>query len=226
MEFEEAVATAPPGWTHFKIDDVGRLPGSVRAHELARVPPGETDDRVLRALFWTLVYHLEPERWDELARHEPIHPGLIDLLPRAVEHAVDVGAGSGRLTAHLTRRSRRTVAVEPSTGLGRLLRDRLPDVGLISGWADRLPLRDGFSELTAACGALGPEPAILAELQRDTASTGTIALISPEHPEWFEANGWHRTTLPPAPAPPHPDWLEEFFGPLDPPHEMVTFRVV
>src|ERR1041385_3834906 len=129
MEFEEAVATAPPGWTHFKIDDVGRLPGSVRAHELARVPPGETDDRALRALFGPLVYPREPERWDELARHEPIHPGLIDLLPRAVEHAVDVGAGSGRLTAHLTRRSRRTVAVEPSTGLGRLLRDRLPDVG-------------------------------------------------------------------------------------------------
>src|ERR1044071_80858 len=177
MEFEEAVATAPPGWTHFKIDDVGRLPGSVRAHEPARFPPGKTDVRVLRPLFWTLVYHLEPERWDELARHEPIHPGLIDLLPRAVEHAVDVGAGSGRLTAPLTRRSPRTVAVEPSTGLGRLVRDRLPDVGLISGWADRLPLRDGFSELTATCGALGPEPAILAELQRVTASTGTIALI-------------------------------------------------
>jgi SAM-dependent methyltransferase len=224
MEFEEAVATAPPGWTHFTIEDVSRLPATVRAHELGRVPAGETDDRILRGLFWTLVYHLEPERWDELARHEPIHLGLIGLLPRDVRQAVDVGAGSGRLTAHLARRSRRTVAVEPSRGLRRLLHGRLPDVRLIAGWADRLPLRSGFSELTAACGAVGPDPEILAELRRVTATGGTIALISPEHPEWFEAHGWERTTLPPPPAPAHPAWLEEFFGPLDPPHEMVTMR--
>jgi SAM-dependent methyltransferase len=224
MEFEEAVATAPPGWRHFTIEDVGRLPAAVRAHELGRIPSGETEDRLLRALFWTLVYHLEPERWDELARHEPIHPELIELLPRDVQQAVDVGAGSGRLTAHLARRSRRTLAVEPSSGLRRMLRGRLPSVGLVAGWAERLPLRDGFSELTAACGAVGPDPAILAELRRVTAVSGTIALISPEHPEWFEAHGWQRTALPPAAAPAYPAWLEEFFGPLDPPHEMVTLR--
>jgi len=224
MDFEEAVAKAPPGWRHFTIEDIGRLPAAVRAHELGRVPRGETEDRLRRGLFWTLVYHLEPERWDELARHEPIHPGLIEMLPRDVQRAVDVGAGSGRLTAHLARRSRHTVAVEPSRGLGRLLCGRLPDVSLVAGWAERLPLRDGWSELTAACGALGPDPVILAELRRVTSPGGTIALISPEHPEWFEAHGWHRTAIPPADAPPHPAWLEEFFGPLDPPHEMVTMQ--
>ena len=150
--------------------------------------------------------------------------GMIELLPRDVDRAVDVGAGSGRLTTHLAQRSRHTLAVEPSSGLRRMLRHRLPGVGLVAGWADRLPLRDGFSDLTAACGAVGPDPAILAELRRVTAAAGTIALISPEHPEWFEARGWQRTSLPPAPAPPHPDWLDEFFGPLDPPHEMVTMR--
>ncbi|HKW58726.1 MAG TPA: hypothetical protein VJR46_03120, partial [Candidatus Dormibacteraeota bacterium] len=113
MEYEEAVAKAPPGWRHFSIADVARLPDDVREHELARVPRGEPDDRVVRALFWTLVYHLEPERWDELARAEPIAPELIEALPRDVETAVDVGAGSGRLTAHLLGRSRDVVAVEP-----------------------------------------------------------------------------------------------------------------
>ena len=117
MEYEEAVATAPPGWRHFAIADLDRLPPDVRDRELARVPRGEPDERVLRALFWTLVYHLEPERWDELARSEPIAPELIAALPHGVDLAVDVGAGSGRLTQHLVARSRRVVAVEPSAGL-------------------------------------------------------------------------------------------------------------
>ena len=224
MDFDEAAKKAPPGWRHFTAQDIARLPDAVRAHELARVPSGETEERVLRALFWTLVYHLEPQRWDELAGFEPIHPGVIDLLPPEVGTAVDVGSGSGRLTTHLVQRSRRTVAVEPSAGLRGLLRQRLPEVEVIAGWAERLPVHDGWSELTTACGAFGPDPAILAELRRITARGGTIALISPEEPEWFEANGWRRMSFPPAAPPPHPARLDEFFGPLDPPHEIVMMR--
>ena len=224
MDFDEAAKKAPPGWRHFIADDIGRLPAAVRAHELARVPPGESDDTLLRGLFWTLVYHLEAERWDELARFEPIHPGVIDSLPAQVGTAVDVGAGSGRLTEHLARRSRRTVAVEPSAGLRGLLHRRLPDVDVIAGWAEHLPIHDGWSELTAACGAFGPDPVILAELKRITAPGGTMALISPEEPEWFEANGWRRLAFPPTSAPPHPAGLDDFFGPLDPPREIVMMR--
>ena len=204
---------------------MARLPADVRNRELARVPEGASGERLVRGLFWTLVYHLEPERWDALASHEPIHPDLVAALPAQVETALDVGAGSGRLTAHLAKRSRLTVAVEPSAGLRAILRNRLPQVEAIEGWADDLPLPDRSSELTAACGAFGPEPAILAELRRVTAPGGTIALISPEQPEWFEANGWERISLPPLPAPRHPQALDDFFGPLDPPHEMVALRL-
>ena len=77
MEYAEAVEQAPPGWRHFTIEDVARLPEAVRRHEMARIPDGEPGERIIRALFWTLVYHLEPEKWDQLARHEPIHPDLI-----------------------------------------------------------------------------------------------------------------------------------------------------
>jgi SAM-dependent methyltransferase len=225
LDFEEAVEKAPPGWRHFTEKDIARLPLRVREHELARVPDGAHGERLVRGMFWTLVYHLEPARWDELARFEPIHPDLIEALPRDVGTAVDVGAGSGRLTAHLVKRSRRTVAVEPSAGLRALLERRLPQVEAIEGWAEDLPLEGGWSELTAACGALGPDPAVLAELRRVTARGGSVALLSPEHPEWFEANGWRRITFPPIPAPEHPRRLDDFFGPLDPPHEMVILEL-
>lgn len=225
MDFEESVANAPPGWRHFTIQDIDRLPAAVRRHEMAHVPAGEPDERVVRALFWTFVYHLEPERWDELASFEPIHPAIVEALPESVDVAIDVGAGSGRLTRHLARRSRQTVAVEPAAGLRALLRKRLPGVQPVAGWAEHLPLRDGSSQLTAACGAFGPDAAILDELRRVTVQGGSIALISPEQPEWFEARGWRRISVPPLPAPVHPRWIDEFFGPLDPPHELVVLRV-
>jgi len=225
MEYEEAVASAPAGWRHFGIDDVARLPEAVRAHEMARVPAGEPAERIVRALFWSLVYHLEPERWDELARSEPIAPELVASLPGDVDVALDVGAGSGRLTQHLVARSRRVVAIEPSAGLGAMLARRLPQVEVLAAWAERLPLRHGCSQLTAACGAFGPDPDVLAELRRVTAPGGVIALINPERPEWFEAQGWRRIEVPARKAPDHPSRIDDFFGPLDPPHEMVMTRV-
>lgn len=221
MDYAEAVEKAPPGWRHFTVDDIARLPDGVRARAMARIPPNEPDDRVLRALFWTLVFQLEPQKWDALARAEPIHPELVALLPRA-RTAVDVGAGSGRLTEHLVARCGDVVAVEPAAGLRAILSERLPSVRAIDGWADALPFADGWSELTAACGALGPETEILQELQRVTSRGGKVALISPEQPEWFEAHGWRRVTAPSIDPLPHPAWIDEFFGRLDPPHEMVV----
>jgi len=117
------------------------------------------------------------------------------------------------------------IAVEPSAGLRSILGERLPSVQVIDGWAEALPVDDGWSQLTAACGAFGPDALVMGELARITGSGGWIVLISPEHPEWFEANGWQRISAAPLPPPPHPDWIEEFFGLLDPPHEMVLVRI-
>ena len=225
MDFAEAVAKAPPGWRHFNVRDIARLPPAVRRHEMSHVPPDEPEDRVLRALFWTLVYHLEPEKWDELARFEPIHPELIDALPQQVAVAIEIGAGSGRLTQYLVPRSRRTVAVEPAARLLAMLKRRLPRVEAVGGWAENLPLADGSSDLTAASGAFGRDPVVLAEMRRVTRPGGVIALISPEQPEWFEANVWRRLTARPLPVPDHPRWIDEFFGPLDPPRELLMQTV-
>lgn len=224
MDYAEAVETAPPGWRHFTVEDVDRLPDDVRSRAMARVPANEPDDRVIRALFWTLVYHLEPARWDELARVEPIHPELIASLPRTPT-ALDVGAGSGRLTEHLVTRCDEVIAVEPAAGLRAILAERVPAARAVHGWAEALPIEDGWSHLTAACGALGPDPEILAELVRVTKPGGTIALLSAERPEWFEVHGWKRIRTAALEPLPHPRSLDDFFGPLDPPHELVMIRV-
>jgi SAM-dependent methyltransferase len=181
----------------------------------------EAEERLLRAMFWTLTYHLEPERWDQLAQAEPIAPALVAALPR-VQRALDVGAGSGRLTDHLTRRAARVAAIEPSLGLLRLLRSRMPNVHAVAGWAESLPVHAGWSELTAACGAFGPDPQVLDELERVTCEDGVIALINPEEPEWFESRGWARHDVAPAKVRPHDSWIEGFFGPPDPPRVLVT----
>jgi SAM-dependent methyltransferase len=224
MDYAEAVDKAPPGWRHFTIDDLSRLPVEVRRREMARIPPDEPDERVLRAMFWTLVFHLEPEKWDALARAEPVHPELVELLPRS-RTALDVGAGSGRLTQHLVSRCDEVVAVEPAAGLRRMLVERMPSVRAVDAWAEALPIADGWSELTAACGAFGPEPKILRELERVTSAGGRIVLISPEQPGWFAANGWRRITAQAIDPLPHPAWVDDFFGRLDPPREMVVLDV-
>ncbi|MHB8611989.1 MAG: class I SAM-dependent methyltransferase [Candidatus Dormibacteraceae bacterium] len=232
MEYERAVETAPPGWRHFTVRDLDRLPAWVRDHELARVPQGERDllaaddrevgERILRAFFWTFVYHLEPERWDALAMAEPIHPSVLAALPTARDRVLEIGAGSGRLTSHLAPHCTHLVAIEPAAGLGRLLRARVAGVHIVAAWAETLPLQNAWSQLTAACGSVGPDTAALHELERVTGSGGEIVLISPEHPEWFSVNGWRHLAFDPVPSPPHEDWIDKFFGPPDPPHELVS----
>ncbi len=234
MDYGAAVATAPPGWRHFRIEDLERLSAPVREHTMTSIPPSEIHlarvgdcdaaDRVVKALFWTLVYHLEPDRWDQLAQIEPIHPGIIASLPHS-QTSLDVGAGSGRLTQHLANRSERVIAIEPSIGLANLLRMKLRGVETVVAWAEALPVRDGWSQMTAACGALGPDPSILRELYRVTARGGTIALVNPEQPEWFESNGWQRHVHDPISALQHDRGIDEFFGPPDPPRELVMTRV-
>ena len=235
MDYQQSVAMAPAGWTHFRIGDLDRLPPAVKAREMARVPDfereqlanGDSDaiQRLLRASFWTFVYHLEPDLWDRLSRAEPIRPELLAALPETVHRALDVGAGSGRLTEHLLGRSRQVVAVEPSLGLAGFLHQRLPAATVVAGWAEALPLRDRSFQLTAAAGSFGPDLAVLQELHRVTEVGGVIALISPESPDWFEARGWQRLSVLRGPAPPHEPWIDAFFGPPEPLHELVMTRV-
>jgi SAM-dependent methyltransferase len=237
VTYSELVAAAPPGAGEFTTADLGRLPARVVDSRLALAPEEErrlfragdagAAGRLLRALFWDLVYHLRPERWDELSRAEPIHPALLLALPADGVRVLEIGAGSGRLTADLAARARMLIAVEPVAALREILVSRLPAIAVLDAEAEDVPVPNRWADLTVSCAALGPEDHPFTELERCTRAGGTLALISPREPGWFAGHGWRRLTFDVAEVeiPAHDAGLEAFFGPLDPPHELLLRTV-
>ena len=229
MDYFQAASAAPPGWQRYTLDDVAQLP----AQYLAGVPAGEREaaargnaeaaERLRRALFWPMVYELEPELWDAVSQAEPIHPGILAKLEIEGRRVLEVAAGSGRLTVHLCPRAAELVCVEPSAGMRRILVSRCSSADIRAGYFNALPIVDGWAELTVACASLQPDPDAVLELERATAPGGLLVLISPENPEWFEARGWERLSFDPNEVVinPHEPEIEEIFGPLNPPHELL-----
>jgi SAM-dependent methyltransferase len=165
------------------------------------VPQGDGDPRTDLILAWELLYRLEPELYDRLARAERLHPEVLGWLPRGVDRIAEVGAGSGRLTLELIERGREVVAVEPALPLRQLLRRKLAaaDHGdrarVIHGFFDELPLPDDFADLVIACSAFTPDSghggeAGLSELERVCQPGGCVAIIWPNNLDWLAARGY------------------------------------
>jgi SAM-dependent methyltransferase len=233
VTYEEAIAAAPAGWTTFGLEDVGRLPAAIRRRALGGVPgvemaaamagDAEAGERVRRALFWTFVYHLRPEQWKALAAAEPIHPRALKLLHDLGAdrgRVIEVGAGSGRLTVHLVEWSQELVAVDPSLPLLRILTTRTRLAHPAAGWAEALPVRDGWADVFVSCASLGMDEAVIAEAERVTRPGGLIVLVSPEP---GDRRGWSDQQFDPDEVylPPHDAWIDEVFGPPRPPSEVV-----
>jgi SAM-dependent methyltransferase len=152
-----------------------------------------------QALTWELLYRLEPDLYDRLVAGERLHPAILDWLPPA-ERAVEVGAGSGRLTVDLARRAAEVAAVEPAAPLRDRLRSRLADQGLgnvriLEGFFDDIPLPDGWADLVVACSAFTVEPGHggargLEEMERVCRPEGIVAVIWPDDPEWLADRGY------------------------------------
>jgi SAM-dependent methyltransferase len=186
------------------------LPGRYTAADLAVftrdeasrfIPQGDGDPRTDLVLAWELLYRLEPELYDRLARAERLHPEVLGWLPRGVDRIAEVGAGSGRLTLELIERGREVVAVEPALPLRQLLRRKLAaaDHGdrarVIHGFFDELPLPDDFADLVIACSAFTPDSghggeAGLSELERVCQPGGCVAIIWPNNLDWLAARGY------------------------------------
>jgi SAM-dependent methyltransferase len=171
------------------------------------VPGGNGDPQVHVVLAWELLYRIEPELYDRLARVERLHPDVVGWLPHGVDRIAEVGAGTGRLTMELIERGQTIVAVEPAEPLRRILRRKLASadhgdrVRVIGGFFDELPLPDDFAGLVVACSAFTPAPghggeAGLAEMERVCAPGGCVALIWPNHLDWLAARGYGYVSFP------------------------------
>lgn len=229
MDYFQAAASAPPGWQRYSLDDVGRLPAEYTAaipaaeREAAEHGNAEAAQRLRRALFWPMLYELEPELWDAVSQAEPIHPGILAALEIEGRRVLEVASGSGRLTVYLCPRAAGLICVEPSSGLRRILVSRCANADVRAGFFHALPIVDAWADLTVSCASFPPDPGAVLELERATARGGVLALISPESPDWFQARGWERLRFDPTDVVinPHDPGLEAIFGPLDPPHELL-----
>lgn len=121
---------------------------------------------------------------DAYDRARPDYPTVAveDLARRAGldrGRVVDVGAGTGKLSALLAARAGMVVAVEPLAGMREVLAGQVPAARVVGGVAEALPLRDGSAQVLTVAQAFHwfDGPAALAEFARVLAPGGALALV-------------------------------------------------
>jgi SAM-dependent methyltransferase len=163
------------------------------------------------------------------ARARPAYPGpavawLVDALGIGPGRTVlDVGAGTGKLTALLVATGARIVAVEPVDAMRAALARTIPGVEVVDAVAEALPFPTGSIDAIVAAQAFhwfDPERA-LAEFHRVLRPDGRLGLV---WNAWDAAVPWVATLRElmdgyASAAPYHKDWRASLdanpsFGPL------------
>lgn len=101
------------------------------------------------------------------------------IVPRHVDVALDLGAGTGKFTEHLMARASRVIAVEPSAAMLDVLREKLPAVDSLEGNAEQIPVADAAVDVVAVAQAFhwfDRVPAC-AEIARVLKPEGTLGLL-------------------------------------------------
>jgi SAM-dependent methyltransferase len=201
------VTTAPPEL----VDRYG--PGDLSAFTLEErerfLGPldGAPWESVGPAVGWELLYRREPELYDRLVAGERLHPGILAWLPERVGAAVEVGAGTGRLTIDLAPRCDRLIAVEPAAPMRSILCDRLRARGLdgrvevAEGFFERLPVGDGEADLVIACSSFTTTRGHgssngLDEMLRVCRPGGLVVVVWADDPAWLVARGFQHVAFP------------------------------
>jgi SAM-dependent methyltransferase len=115
------------------------------------------------------------------ARHRPDYPdAALDVaLPAAPAAVLDVGAGTGKLTAAALRRGHDVIAVEPLGGMRAELARGCPSATVLAGVAESIPLPDAAVDAVVVGQAFHwfDGPAALDEIARVTRIGGSVALL-------------------------------------------------
>ncbi|MBV9870033.1 MAG: class I SAM-dependent methyltransferase [Frankiaceae bacterium] len=128
---------------------------------------------------------------DEYDRLRP-SPGAaaVDwLVPDGCQVAVDVAAGTGKMTRALTERVPTVIAVEPDERMRAVLADRSPTVRVLDGTGEQIPLPDGSADALFVASAwhwLDPDHALpeIARVLRDGGRLGVLWTSRDRDIEW------------------------------------------
>ncbi len=147
------------------------------------------------------------------AAYELARPGYpdpaIDLLARELgigpgTRVCDLAAGTGKLTRRLVELGADVVAIEPVDGMRDQLLTAVPDVEVLDGAAEAIPLPDGSVDVVTVAQAFHwfDAPAALAEIARVLAPGGGLAILWNERDEsvaWVDEMSriihWHERTV-------------------------------
>lgn len=129
---------------------------------------------------------IEPSRSFDRAAGEyeqarPGYPaGVLDVLPLGPETvALDLGAGTGKLTRVLAARYSRVLAVEPLDGMRSILEQVVPAAESLAGTAEAIPLPDASVDAVFAAQAFHwfANDAAVAEIARVLRPAGILCAI-------------------------------------------------
>ncbi len=132
------------------------------------------------------------EAIDRLAAEVGVGPG---------RRVCDLAAGTGKLTRMLVGTGAEIVAVEPVPGMRAQLAMVLPDVAVLAGTAEAIPLTDSSVDAVTVAQAFHwfDATAAMAEIRRVLTPDGGLAVLFNERDErrpWVaalsEVIGWHR----------------------------------
>lgn len=204
-----SVAPAPPTLTaRYSSDDLDVFDEYERDRFLA--PFGGLaeaalggDERAWREigpyLAWEVLYRKEPDLYERLIAGECIHPEVLQRLPR-VDTAIEVGAGTGRLTTEVAERAEHVIAVEPAAPMRSILVAKLSDrsvtnVTVRSGFFEALGLADDSAEAIISCSSFTADPthggeAGLEEMTRVATPGGKIVIVWPTDIDWLRSRGF------------------------------------
>ncbi|MFH9347811.1 class I SAM-dependent methyltransferase [Kitasatospora sp. NPDC017646] len=122
-------------------------------------------------------------------------------VPREARRVLDLGAGTGKLTALLVDAGLDVVAVEPDEGMRDRLAAAVPKAAVRAGSAERIPLPDAGVDAVVVAQAWHwfDQAAAVPEIARVLAPGGTLALVwnvRDETEPWAAALGalMHRST--------------------------------
>lgn len=155
-----------------------------------------------------------PSHWyDDYERGRPGYPAqavdVADLAPSVT--ALELAAGTGKLTRQLISRFAHVVAVEPDPGMRRLLVAGCPGVEAIGGAAERIPLADDAVDAVFVAQAFHcfDNETALAEIARVLRPGGALVVM------WNVANGPVAPSITAVEELLAPIWPQDFGFPLD-----------